>query len=153
MDDGFVPLPKMVDESVFLNCLNLLHKDINFTLEPGEIDNVNKTQTISFLDIKIIKHDDNNIETEIFYKSTNSHHYLHFSSQHPRHILENIPFNLAKKIIVFTTNSQKEKDHLRDLKRHLLNCAFPESVIDKGIYRAKLQGPAPYKSKMMLYHL
>ena len=97
MDDGIVPLPKVINESVFLECLNALHPDINFTLESAEVDINKKTQTIRFLDIKIIKHDDNTIETEIFYKSTNSHHYLNYNSQHPSHILKNIPFNLAKK--------------------------------------------------------
>ena len=150
IDDGFVPLPAAVNEKVFLNCLNLMHPDVKFTLEPAEFDTITKTETITFLDIKIIKHEDNTVETEIFYKSTNSHHYLHYKSQHPKHILENIPFNLAKKIIVFTTKAEKVKNHLKDLKRHLLNCEFPESLVDRGIHRAKIQGPAPDKSKQKI---
>ena len=143
MDDGFVFLPIEIDKDIFLMCLNSLHESLKFTLEIATIDPVTRTQSLNFLDIKVIKYEDGTIETEIFYKSTNSHHYLNYDSQHPRHILENIPFNLAKRIIVFTTNDEKTTCYLKKLKQHLLKCNYPEKTIDKCFHRAKLQGPAP----------
>ena len=34
-------------------------------------------------------------------KETNTHDYLRYDSHHPDHVKNNIPFTLAKKIIVF----------------------------------------------------
>ena len=68
---------------------------------------------------------------------------MNYDIQHPRHILENIPFNLAKRIIVFTTNDEKTTCYLKKLKQQLLKCNHPEKTIDKCFHRAKLQGPAP----------
>ena len=145
MDDGFVPLPTSINQEVFLQCLNDLHKNINYTLEPAVTDNSSGKQILNFLDIKIIKDTNNNIETEIFYKPTNSHQYLDFTSQHLRHTLENIPFNLAKRIIVFNSDNGKVTKHLKDLKKWLIKCNYPVETIDRCFHRAKLQGPAPEK--------
>ena len=83
------------------------------------------------------------IETDIYYKDTNAHDYLSFSSHHPQHIKSNIPFNLAKRIIIFCSDSQVEKTRLAELKQWLLNCTYPIDLIDKAFHNAKLQGPAP----------
>ena len=52
--------------------------------------NQNKVQTLSFLDIKIIIHEDNSIETDIYYKPNNTHDYLPYDSAHPEHIKNNL---------------------------------------------------------------
>ena len=79
----------------------------------------------------------------IYYKDTNSHDYLQYDSHHPEHTRKNIPFNLAKKIIVFCSNSETEKERLSELKTNLLKCKYPEHVIGKAFHNAKLQGPSP----------
>ena len=44
-----------------------------------------KNNTISFLDVKIIRHSINNsLSTSIFKKSTHTDRYLHFNSHHPK---------------------------------------------------------------------
>ena len=95
------------------------------------------------LDITIILHDSKIIETEIFYKQTNTHDYLHYDSHHPQHIKNNIPYNLAKRIIVFTSNSEKVELRLTELKSWLIDCQYPMHVINKSFHNARLQGPAP----------
>ena len=50
---------------------------------------------------------------------------------------------MAKKIIVFTTNSTKEAHELERLKRWFLEKDYPLEIVDKKIRNAKLQGPAP----------
>ena len=142
MDDGFTPLPDEVDPEVFKSCMNSLHSDIIFTIECGsELEDGKKM--LSFLDVLVTLNANGDIETEIYYKETNSHHYLNFNSQHPRHILYNIPYNLAKRIIVFTSDSNKMEKHLEDLKKWLLKCQYPIKVIKRGIHNARLQGPSP----------
>ena len=83
------------------------------------------------------------IESDVHYKPTNSHQYLNYGSFHPLHCKNNIPFNLAKRIIVFVTCSEKMEFRLRELKLWLLKCNYPETIIDKGFHNARLQGPAP----------
>ena len=94
------------------------------------------------LDIKIILHESRAIETDIYYKETNTHDYLHYDSHHPPHITKNIPYNLAKRTIVFTSDSTKEKIRLKELKSWLLECKYPITTIDKAFHNAKLQRPA-----------
>ena len=69
-------------------------------------------------------------------------HFLNYNSHHTNHIKYNIPFNLATCILIFMSDQQKEALRLKELKKWLSNCGHPESVIDKSIFNAKLQGPA-----------
>lgn len=145
MDDGFLIWPKYLDIKTFITALNSLDPNIKFTVDRGEyIDN---KQIINMLDITIILHDSKVIETEIFYKETNTHDYLHYDSHHPHHIKNNIPYTLAKRIMIFTSNPEKEELRLTELKSWLLDCQYPVKVINKSFYNARLQGPAPDPSK------
>ena len=89
--------------------------------------------------------EDVNIWTDVFYKETNTHDYLNFTSHHPEHTTRNIPFVLAKRIIVFTSEANLVEQHLNDLRFWLKKCGYPIEVIEIGIHNAKLQGPAPLK--------
>ena len=148
IDDGFILWPSKLDVNVFINILNDLNPDIKYTVERGTFvtENNELTEQIKFLDILIILRN-NNIETDIFYKVTNSHYYLDYTSHHPEHIKINIPYNLAKRIIVFVSDSNKEKYRLHELYQWLINCNYPSNVIDKCFHNAKLQGPAPEPRK------
>ena len=77
------------------------------------------------LDILVILHPNGKVQTEIFYKETNTHCYLHYDSNHPSHIKLNTPYNLAKRIIDFTSDPDKTESHLTQLKALLLPCNYP----------------------------
>ena len=84
---------------------------LKFTLEKStyfSFDN-KQVQKLIFLNLSIPLDNDGNIETDIYYKDTNTHDYLDYNSHHPKHIKDNIPYNLAKKIIVFCSNSTTEQ--------------------------------------------
>ena len=93
----------------FTTCLNNMHPSIKFTFEKPEIvyENENKVQVLNFLDVKIILHEDNSVETDIYYKPTNTHDYLPYDSAHSDHTKNNITYNLAKRIMVFVSNPEK----------------------------------------------
>ena len=141
VDDGILLWPSKCDIEKFILILNELNDNIKFTIERGQKEG--NTQTINFLDIKIILHNHRTIETEIFYKSTNNHHYLDYDSFHPKHVKDNIPYGMAKKIIVFTSDSMKEEKELDRLKEWFIEKQYPLDIIEKKIKSAKLQGPAP----------
>ena len=48
---------------------------------------------INFLDITITKETDGTISTNLYCKPTDSHNYLLYSSEHPRHLLNGIPYS------------------------------------------------------------
>jgi hypothetical protein len=100
----------------------------------------------TFLSIKVLVDPTGVIEFDVSYKETNAHDYLAFDSHHPEHTKNNIPYVLAKRIIVMSTKQSWVERNLRDLKQYLLDRKYPADVIDKGIHNASLQGPAPPKS-------
>ena len=145
IDDGFIVWPKKLDINLFISILNNLHSSIQFTIEAGKtfIKDEIQIQELPFLDILVILTNHRNITTDIYYKETNTHYYLDYYSHHPLHVKNNIPYTLAKKIIIFTSNGEQENIRLAELKKWLLRCNYPINVIEKGFKNAKLQGPAP----------
>ena len=112
-----------------------MHPSIKVTFENPEIiyENEKKVQVWDFLDVKIILHEDNSVETDIYYKLTNTHDYVPYDSAHLDHTQVNIPHNLAERTIVFISNPEKVIIRLVELS--------------KSIFNAKLQGPAPNPEK------
>ena len=97
-------------------------------------------------------HKENSVETGIYYKPTNTHDYLPYNSAHPDHLKNNNSYDLAKRIIVFVFNPEKVIIRLDELRQFLKECKYPEHVISKSIFNAKLQGPAlnPERSILIL---
>ena len=72
-----------------------------------QIHSILVVQVLNFLDVKIILHESNSVETDNYYKPINTHEYLPYDSAHPDHTKNNIPYNPAKRIIVFVSNPEK----------------------------------------------
>ena len=85
----------------------------------------------------VIKAEDDTIETDIFYKETNAHRYLHFQSAYPHKIKGNIPFTLAQRITRIVSNENRRQQRLSELAHFLKKCNFPENLITKNTERAK----------------
>ena len=150
MDDCFIIWPSHLSFHNFIKCLNNMHPSIQYTFEKAKIVNNDIhsfTKVLNFLDVKIILHENGNIDTDIYYKDTNPHDYLPFDSAHPDHIKNNIPFNLAKRIIVFVSDKKIMDERLKELKLYLLKCGYPINIISKAFHNAKLQGPSPKPQK------
>ena len=80
--------------------------------------------------------------------------YMDYYSFHPKHIKDNVPFGLAKRILCFVTNPSQMESRINQLKTWLLSCHYPVQVINKSIHNARLQGPAPKPAdKKMLFLL
>ena len=77
------------------------------------------------MDIEVILHSDNTVETDIYYNYANAHDYLPYNSAHPKHCNNNLPYNLAKRIIVFVSNEEKVEMRLKELKNWLMDCNYP----------------------------
>ena len=145
IDDGFILWPKKADIKIFFDLLNSLNPNIQFTIEASTkrmCDGIHK-QILAFLDVLVILLNYRSFSTDIFYKETNSHFYLDYHSHHPQHIKDNLPYTLAKKIVVFVSDTDQMNFRLQQMKQWLLKCHYPPKLIKKGIRNAMLQGPAP----------
>ena len=138
-------MPKNLDPSLLQSALNEMDTSIKFTMEKGQTHQDN-TETLNFLDIKIILRENKYITTDIYYKETNPHKCLDYHSAHPSHVKQTIPFNLAKRIIVFVSDPDLIEVRLKELEKWLIDCNYPKNIIKQAFHRAKLQGPAPDKS-------
>ena len=99
-----MPWKKGENFGLFVEILDTLHPSIKFTKEEGD-------SSIALLDM-VIKAEDDTIETDIFYKETNTHRYLHFQSAHPHKIKRNIPFTLTQRIIRVVSYENRQKQRL-----------------------------------------
>lgn len=68
------------------------HDFLKFTFE-SSFDHVN------FLDLKISLNKNNEIMTSIYHKPVSKHEYLHFNSDHPRHIIKSLPYSCGLRVI------------------------------------------------------
>ena len=50
--------------------------------------------SINFWDITLIK-EENILKTDVFYKVTDTHQYLHFKSCHPNQCKNNVPYTIS----------------------------------------------------------
>ena len=132
MDDGIVPLPANFDIQAFINILNLLDEYLKFTVEISVPSHDMSYKSLNFLDIYLRLHSTGQIETDVYYKPTNDHDYLNYNSHHPKHVKENILFNLAKAIVVFCSNPVVDKRRLAEFRIWLLDCDYPESLINES---------------------
>ena len=157
MDDGFTFWRKHLDFKYFSTFLNNLHPSIKYTFEKAKLIQSNHSEAykvLNFLDIEVILHSNNTVKTVytilymlkcIYCKNTNVHDYLHIKVHIQNVVKDNLPYNLAKRIIVFVSNDKKVQMRLKELKNWLKDCNDPDSIINQSFYHAKLQGPAPFK--------
>ena len=99
-----------------------MHPDIKFTVEKHK-------EEINFLDVKVIKRDQK-IITDVHYKITDTHQYLHFDSCHPRHTKRTIPFNLARRICTIVLEKELKKKHLKELESMLVDRKYPPNSLN-----------------------
>ena len=86
----------------FYNILNKLDSNIKFTMEES-------TDKIPFLDV-LVKKQDTELMTDIYYKLTDTHQYLHFNLCHPNHTKRAIPYNLARRICTIVSEEDVQNN-------------------------------------------
>ena len=142
IDDDFIFWPLKLNFENFKTRLSNMHPSIKFTFEKSEIiyENEKKVKVLNFLE-------ENSVETDIYYKPTNTHDYLPYNSAHLDHTKNNIHYNLAKRITVFVSNPEIVIICLDELRQFLKECKHREHVISKSIFNGKLQCPAPNRER------
>ncbi len=110
----------------FLEHLNTSHPTIKFTSE-------HSLNTINFLDVQVTKNAQGYLTTDLYTKPTDSHAYLNYSSCHPRHIVNSIPYSQAVRIKRICSDPDQCMSRLKDLKSNLQARGFPARLIQRSI--------------------
>ena len=97
IDDGIGITTLSTEElNSYINFVKQLHPSISFT-------SVISATSVNFLDIKITLRDDS-LHSSVYYKPTDSHSYLTYTSSHPISCKRSITCSLAKTIQTFSVS-------------------------------------------------
>ena len=75
--------------------------------------------------------------TDINYKITDTKQYLHYQSNHPRHIKGSISYNLAHRICTIVDTDGNKERRLDELSELSAKRGYPKDFINFGINKAK----------------
>ena len=117
------------DLDKFHHLLNSLHPSIRYTIDKSR-------KQISFLDTLIINNN-GKIETDIYYKPTDSKQYLLYTSCHPKHTRNSIPYNLARRLRLIISEENTLIKRLEELREFLLKQKYPPALINDSIAKIK----------------
>ena len=87
------------DLNQFITAVNSFHPALKYTWEISDT-------SLAFLDIKV-SIEGNRLCTSVYYKPTDSHSYLLYSSSHPSHVKNSIPVELPQGVL------RRNRIHLR----------------------------------------
>ena len=117
-----------INPNDLLSILNPINPSIQFIMEYSK-------DASPFLGI-LIKRSIDIIWMDIYYKPTDTHRCLPFSSNHPKHCKKNIPFTLARRICTIVENTEAKMKHLENLKLNLSKYQYPKQLTEFGINKA-----------------
>ena len=112
--------------------MNSIDPRIKFTFETSC---ENTDNSIAYLDTRISILD-GDIDVDIFAKETDTFNYLPFHSAHPRHVVRNIPYCLARRIRGIVSNPAKVPIRMQQMKCRLKHKKYPNKLINDAIDRA-----------------
>ena len=131
LDDVFIKWKlSLGPPSEIFDVMNNIDPMINFTMESGS--------SVPFLDVMFRVKPNGTLTSDIFYKETDSHNYVPFTSFHPHKTLTNIPYTLARRICTIVSEPEVRDTRLQELRGFLRKKFYPETVIDSGFNRALL---------------
>ena len=114
----------------FVKHLNDCHTTIKFTLETS-------LEHVSFLDITIKKKTDGTILTDLYCKPTDSHNYLLFSSEHPRHLLKGIPYSQFLRVKRICSEPEDYVKNAYILAGHFIRRGYPIALVTTALEKAE----------------
>ena len=113
----------------FITHINSSHNTIKFTHQFSE-------SSISFLDVTVLLDNNNQISTDLYVKSTDTHQYLLHTSCHPNHVKKSIPFSLALRIRRICSTAEKFKQRTSELLEFLCKRGHKRQYVQAQINKA-----------------
>ena len=109
----------------FIHFVNNFHPALEFTWEISSV-------SVSFLDILASIRDDK-IQTSAYYKPTDSHNYLLYSSSHPQHTLNSIPFSQFLRLRRLCSDDRDFESKCEEMRLFFVNRGYPQSLISDAL--------------------
>ena len=114
-----------VELDSFISFVNSFHPALKFTWDISD-------KSVTFLDIAVSITDDR-LSTSVYYKPTDSHSYLLYSSSHPKHTLNAIPFSQFLRLRRLCSDDLDFSSKCSEMRSFFLNRNYPAHVIDNAI--------------------
>lgn len=131
IDDIFIIWPHSSEElKSFTTALNDYHHTIKFTFT------INK-RSVNFLDTIVNLDDNGNLTTTLYKKPTDANLYLHYSSHHPKHQKDSIPYSQALRIRRICSKKEEFTAHAENLQRNFIVRGYPPNLVNQAIEKAR----------------
>jgi hypothetical protein len=123
LDDIFsiVDSTEILDFEPWLTA-HLQHDSLEFTFNHSETK-------IDFLDITISLSENNEIHTSLFTKPMSKHQFIHFNSNHPKHLIKSIPYSQGLRLKRICSDQKDFEWNLEILMTKFRNSQYPEDVL------------------------
>ena len=114
---------------IFIDYLDNIHPTIKFTSS-------HSSTNVSFLDVNVSLNNAGNISTDLYTKPTDKHQHLLYSSRHPLHTKNAIPFSLALRLRRICSTDETFNIRTAQLTTYLLKRGYKRNFVTKQIQRA-----------------
>ena len=129
IDDIFILwLGTEQDIDTFVSFLNTFHPTIKFTAKKAR-------DQIPFLDI-LVKIKNGYLHTDLYTKDTDAHAYLQYTSCHPKHCVNNIPYSQFLRVRRICSEDEDVQRNFDTLTNYFLQRQYPADVITRARNRA-----------------
>ena len=83
---------------------------------------------IEFLDVRY-RFINGKLDTDIFFKPTDAHRFLHFNSAHPIHTFKSVVFSQRLRYLQIISDKVVLRHRLNDLTTFFTNCGYPRKLV------------------------
>ena len=111
----------------FIDYVCNFHPALQFTFTISELE-------LPFLDIKLAI-TNNRIQTSIHYKETDTHNYLHYTSFHPRHCKQAIPYSQFLRLRRICSNDVDFSEKAEEMLTFFKQRGYPEPQLHNDLQR------------------
>ena len=92
--------------------------------------------SVTFLDINISVQD-NKLATSVHYKPTDSHSYLLYSSSHPSHVKDSIPYSQFLRLRRLCSKDSDFNSKCDEMSNFFSERGYPDSILSKALNRVQ----------------
>jgi len=132
VDDIFCIFNKQQNVKEFLKRINKWHPNIKFTIE-DEHD-----EKLAFLDVLLIRNNNNNYDTMIYRKPTNTNLYMLYESNRCREYKLSLIRTLVIRILLICSTDILKNDEIKLMKNTLIMHGYPQHLIKRSIREAEI---------------
>ena len=113
----------------FIGFVNSFHPALKFTWKISET-------SVTFLDINISVRD-NKLATSVHYRPTDSHSYLLYSSSHPSHVKDSIPYSQFLRLRRLCSEDSDFNSKCDEMSNFFSERGYPDSILSKALNRVQ----------------